>query len=124
MFRAVKGKRGWLAIDERLQVDGPAPHELEVRQGVRRLIEFEIDPVVFVPQQEFTPVAIIAVYYINPRFAEVCQAKQQPLLDLLEFPGLNDVLAGLFLEGVGEQLVLDAELGCQEGVDKGDIVMD
>ena len=83
-----------------LQVDRPAPDELEVGQGVGRLVEAQVDPVVLVPQQQFAAVAEVAVYYIDPRFSEVRQAEQQPLLDFLELARLDDVLPGLLLVGV------------------------
>ena len=75
MFSAVEGKHGGLALDERLQMNRPAPDELDVRQGVGRLIQAQLDAGVLVPQQQFAAVAEIAVYYINPRFAEVRQAE-------------------------------------------------
>ena len=52
-----------------------------------------------VTQKQFPAVAEIAVYYIDPRFSEVRQADEQPLLDFLEVAGLNDVLPPLFLPG-------------------------
>src|SRR5437588_5873007 len=67
---------------------------------------------------------IIAVDHINPGFSKICQAEEEAQLDLFELAGLNDVLAHLLLPGVGKQLVLDAKLRRQKGVDKGNIVMD
>src|SRR5689334_24901765 len=75
-------------------------------------------------EQQFAAVAVVAVGDVNPRFAEVRQAEQQPLLDLLEVARLDVVLPGLLLPGEGEQLVPDAELWRQEGVDEGDVVVD
>ena len=77
-----------------------------------------------VPQQQFAAVAVVAVHDINPRLAEVRQAEQQPLLDLLELPRLDHVVPGLLLIGEREQLVLRAELRRQERVDEGDVVVD
>src|SRR5438132_12107906 len=66
---------------------------------------------------------IVAVNHVNPGLSEVCQAEQQALLDLVELPRLNDVLPHLLLPGEGEQLVLDAKLWRQKGIDKGNIVV-
>ena len=46
------------------------------------------------------------------------------MLDFLELARLDVVLPGLLLVGVGEQVVLHAELGGQESVDEGDVVVD
>src|SRR5262249_11484275 len=118
---AVEGQRGRLAVDDRLQVRRPPPDELDVGQGVGRLVEPEVDARVLLPQEQLAAVAVVAVYYINPRLAEVRQAEEEPLLDFLELAGLNDVLAGLLLEGVGEHLLPGAKLRGQEGVDEGDV---
>src|SRR5581483_10744234 len=75
VFIAVEGKHGGLAIDERLQMHRPAPDKLNVRQGVGRLIQAQLDAGVLVFEQQFAAVAEIAVYYINPRFSEVRQAE-------------------------------------------------
>ena len=99
MVGAVEGKRGRFAIDKRGQMHGPAPDRLDVRQGVGRLIEAEFDPRMHVLEQQFPAVAVIAVYYIDPRFSEISQAKQEPLLDFLKIAGLNKVLSGLLLVG-------------------------
>src|SRR5262249_53705492 len=119
VFRAVEGKRGRLAVDERLQVNRPAPNELEVRQRVRGVIEPQLHAIVLVAKQQFAAVAVIAVHYKNPRFTKVRQAKQQSLLHFLEFARLDEVTPGLLLPGKAEQVVPDAELGREERVDKG-----
>ena len=98
MFGAVEGQHGRLAVDDRLQMHRPAPEELEVGQRVRRLVQAQVDSVVLVPQQQFAAVAVVAVHYIDPRFAEVRQAEQQPLLDFLELARLDDVLPRLLLD--------------------------
>src|SRR5262245_31320189 len=72
---AVEGKRGRLAVDERLQVHRPAPDELDVGQGVGRLVQAQLDARVLVLEQQLPAVAVVAVYYIYPRFSEVRQAE-------------------------------------------------
>src|SRR5262249_9224666 len=64
----VEGKRRRLAIDEGGEMDRPPPDELYVRQGVRSLIQTEFDSGELMLEQQFSSVAIVAVYYINPRF--------------------------------------------------------
>src|SRR5262245_24001452 len=100
-----------------------SPDRLNVPQRLGRVIKLEVNARVLVLEQQLAAVAVIAVYYIDPRFSEVSQAEQEALLDFLEIARLNVVLPDLFLPGVGEQVVLDAELGRQEGVDERDVVM-
>ena len=61
---------------------------------------------VLVPQQQLAAIAVVAVDHVNPRLAEIGQAEQQPLLDLLELARLDHVLPRLLLVGVREHLVL------------------
>ena len=124
MFAAVEGERGRLALDDRLQVNRPTPDELQVGQRVFRLVLAQVHSVMFVPQQQLAAVLVVAVHDVDPRLAEVGQTEQQPLLDLVELPRLDDVLPRLVLEGEAEHLVLAAELRRQEGIDKGYIVVD
>src|SRR6516164_4774695 len=88
------------------------------------LVVLQIDARVGVFEQQFPAVAIIAVYYIDPRFSEISQAKQEPLLDFFKIARLDDVLAALLLVGEREHVIPDAELGRQERVDEGDVVVD
>src|SRR5207253_8436919 len=67
MFGPVEGKRGRLAIDDRLQVHRPPPDVLDVGEGVGRLVQAQLDAGVLVPQQQLAAVAVIPVYYIDPR---------------------------------------------------------
>src|SRR5215472_10095223 len=77
----------------------------------------------FVFQQQFSAIAVIPIHDIYPRLAEVGQSEQQPLLDLLKLPRLDDILPRLVLEGVTEHLVFLTEFRSQVGVDKGNIVV-
>src|SRR4051794_34202022 len=105
-------------------MDGPAPDEVHVGERVAGLAQAQVHALVPVPQEQLAAVAVVAVYYKDPRFAEVRQAEQEPLLDLLEVARLDEVLAVLLLPGEGEQVVPDAELRRQERVDEGDVVVD
>src|SRR5262249_5083732 len=72
---AVEGKRGRVAFEERVQMLGPAPDLLDVGQGFGGLVEPQLHPRVNVLEQQLAAIAIIAVYYIDPRFPEVSQAE-------------------------------------------------
>src|SRR5262249_21259188 len=78
---AVEGKRGQLPIDQRRQVDGAPPDELDVGQRVGGLIQLEVHAGVSVLEKQLAAVTVVPVYYIDPWFSEVSQAEQQPLLD-------------------------------------------
>src|SRR5438270_9950316 len=58
-------------------------------QRVLRVVELQVDPEVLVVQVELAPVAVVAVLDPDDRLAEVGQAEQQPLLDLLELAALS-----------------------------------
>src|SRR5262249_32517316 len=109
---------------ERGQMHRASPDVLDVGQGVRRLVEPQLDARVLVLEQQLAAVAVVAVYYIDPRFSEVSQAEQEALLDFLEIARLDVVLAGLLGVGEREEPVADAERGGEEGVDEGDVVVD
>ena len=123
MVGAIVGKHAGLVLDHRLQVDRPGPDDLQVGHGVRRLVHLQIDAVVLVPQQQLSPVFVIAVYHKDPRFAEIRQAEKQALLDFGKLTRLNDVLLRVIIKGEGEHLVLHAEFGRQKRLDKANIVM-
>src|SRR5262249_19578101 len=101
----------------------PAPDELEVGQRVARLVLAEVHSIMFMTQQQLAAIAVVAVHDKNPRFAEVRQAEQQPFLDLVELPRLDDELAGLVLKRETEHLVIATELRRQEGIDESNIVV-
>src|SRR5262249_27234751 len=114
----------WLIVHDRLQMDRPAPDGLYVCQRVGRLVQLQVEPVMLVPQEQFAAVAVVAVHHVNPRFAEVGQAEQEPLLNLSKLPRLDDVILALLVVVERKKLMLLTKLRRQEGVDKGNIVMD
>src|SRR5262245_65263323 len=95
-----------------------SPDRLNVPQRLGRVIKLEVNARVLVLEQQLAAVAVIAVYYIDPRFSEVSQAEQEALLDFLEIARLDVVLPGLLGVGEREEAVADAELGGEEGVDE------
>src|SRR5262249_36670736 len=119
MVGTVERQQRRLAVHDGLQVDRPAPDRLDVRQRGRRVIYLQFYTAKFVTQKQFPAIVVVPVHDVDERLAKIRQAEQQPLLDLLEVARLDDVLPHLLLEGVREQLVLDAELRRQEGVDEG-----
>src|SRR6266568_1414324 len=99
-------------------MDRSAPDELDIRQRIGRLIQPQIDAGVLMAEQKLPPVMIIAVYYIDPWFSEVCQTKKQPQFNFFEITRFDDVLPHLLLKRVGKHLVLHAEFRRQKRVDK------
>src|SRR5262245_59659084 len=120
----VEAQHRGLAVELGFQVDGPSPDVLYVGQSVLGLVQLQIYPIVVVPQLQFTAVAVVPVDDVDPRLAEVGQAEEQSLLDILELPALDDVVLALLVVVEREELVLPAELRSQEGVDEGVVVVD
>ena len=124
MVGPVKGHQAWLIVDDGVQMDRPPPNCPHIAQGVGGLVQLQVNPLVIVLEQQFAAVAVVGVGHVNPRLPEVRQSEEQPLFDLLELAGLNDVIAPLFIVREGKDLMFLTKLWRQEGVDKRDIVMD
>src|SRR5262245_42193306 len=123
VVRAVEGEHGRLLLDDGVQVDRPTPNILDIRQRISSTVQFQVDSVMLMTEQQLAPIAMVAVHHVYPRLAKVCQTEQQPLLYLLKFPRVNHVLFCLIVEHEREQLMFLAELRSQERLDKGNIVM-
>ena len=113
----------WLAFDDRLQMHRPAPQGLQIGQRVHRAVHTQLYSIILVPEQQFAPVFVVSVNYVDERPAVVGQAEQKSLFHLLKFARLDHVVVLRLVVGEREQLVLLTELRRQEGVDKGNIVM-
>ena len=89
VIRSVERQQGGPPVDARLEVDRPRPEAVQVAQRVLGVVELQVDPEVLVLQVQLAAVAVVAVLDPDDRLAEVGQAEQQPLLDLLELAALD-----------------------------------
>src|SRR5712664_3454893 len=112
-----------LAVDARDDAHGPPPHGLQVRQRVLGVIDAEVDAVVPVREQELSAVLEVAVDLLDDRLPEVGELLQQLALHLLELAVEDLPAVRLLVEAVDEQLLLRREVGGEELVDEGDVVV-
>ena len=87
------------------------------------MVQLQVDAVMLMFKKQLSAIPVIPIHDVNPRLTEIRETEQETLLNLLEFPRLDDVLSNLILESVTEHLVLPAKIGSQESVDKGNIVV-
>src|SRR5262249_17345306 len=120
---SIESHQARLVLDHRLQVYRPAPDGLHVPQRIRGPVQLQVEAVVFMPEQQFTAVLVVAVHHVDERAAGVGQAEQEPLLDLLELARLDNVIASLFIIPVAEHLMLLTKLGREETIYESNIVM-
>src|SRR5712664_1238213 len=112
-----------LAVDAGDDAHGPPPHRLQIRQRVLGVIDAEVDAVVPVREQELSPVLEVAVDHLDDRLPEVGELLQQLALHLLELAVEDLPAVRLLVEAVDEQLLLHREVGGEELVDEGDVVV-
>src|SRR6478672_138897 len=93
-------------------------------QRVLGVVELQVDPEVLVLQVQLAPVPVVPILDPDDRLAEIGQAEQQALLDLLELAALDLVGLVLVVVAEAEELVAAAEVGRQERVDERDVVVD
>src|SRR3954447_11469207 len=90
-------------------------------QRILRVVELQVDPEMLVVEVQLTTVPVVAVLHPDDRLAEVGQAEEQAILDLLELAALDLVRLVLVVVLEAEHLVASAEVGRQERVDEGDV---
>src|SRR5712664_1333114 len=112
-----------LAVDAGDDAHGPPPHRLQIRQRVLGVIDAEVDAVVPVREQELSPVLEVAVDHLDDRLPEVGELLQQLALHLLELAVEDLPAVRLLVEAVDEQLLLHREVGGEELVDEGHVVV-
>ena len=76
----------------------------------------ELQPLMLMGQQELATVVGIGVDDEDPGCAATGEHLQQLLLDVVELVGVDDPLVGLGIELGGEEALLGAELGREEGI--------
>src|SRR5690348_11861010 len=105
------------------EVAGPPPDGLEVPERLARVVWLEVLPVVLVGQEQLAPVVEVAVHHLDDRLAEVGELAEELVLHLAELAVEDLPAVPLLVEAVDEQLLLDRELGSEERVDEGDVVV-
>src|SRR5262249_18869337 len=89
-----------------------------------RVVGAEIEPLVIVAQEELAPVLEVRVLDVDERAAGVRELEEELLLHLLELARLDLVPLVPVRPGEREQLLVAAEVGRQELVDEGDVVVE
>src|SRR5439155_747169 len=123
MIAAVEAHQHALAVDAGDDPYRPAPHRLQVDQRVLRVVDAQVDAVVTVREQELAAVLEVAVDHLDDRLAEVGELLEQLLLHLLELAVEDLPAVRLLVEPVDEQLLLGGEIGGEEFIDEGDVVV-
>src|SRR2546430_13664679 len=101
----------------------PAPHRLQVDERVFGVVDAQVDAVVTVGEEQLAAVLEIAIHHLDDGLAEVGELLEELALHLLEL-AVEDLPAVAFLvEAVHEQLLLGGEVGGEELVDEGDVVV-
>ena len=86
VLRPIEGQPRRLVFDHSLQMNGPAPDKLQIRERVGCLIQPKVYARMFVPQQQLAPIMEITVHNGDPGLTKIRKAEQQPLFDLFELP--------------------------------------
>ena len=79
---------------------------------------------VAVAKVQFAAILIVAVFYIDKRLAEVRQAEEQLLLDLLKLARGDFIQIGITVVAEGEEFMLHREFGCQKLIDERHIIIE
>ena len=96
-------------------MDRPRPEAVQVAERVLGVVELQVDPEVLVLQVQLAAVPVVAVLDADDRLAEVGQAEQEPLLDLLELAALDLVASRVWSLCLKlKSLCAAAEVGRQE----------
>jgi len=73
---SIETQQSGLTINYCLKIDGTTPDHLQILQHIPGIIDFQIDPIMLMPQQQFAPIAEISIFHVNPWFAKIRQAKK------------------------------------------------
>src|SRR4029079_12428166 len=123
LFLAVEAEHLLLALDDRQQVDRPPPDAHQRGDRRARVVDLQVGPLVAVPHQQLAAVVVVGVLDEDERVAEVRQREQHLVLDLLELARVDLVVAGAIVQREREEPVPLAEVGGEELVDEGDVVV-
>src|SRR4029079_14847930 len=80
-------------------------------------------PLVAVAHQQLTTIVVVGILDEDERIAEVRELEQPLVFDLLELARIDLVVARTIVERKREELVPLAEVGGEELVDEGDVVV-
>src|SRR3954463_2178421 len=123
MVAAVEPHQDSLAVHAGDDGHRPAPHRLQVDERVLGVVGPQIDAVVSVGEEQFAPVLEVAVHHLDDGLAEVGELLEELALHLLELAVEDLPAIPLLVESVDEELLLGSEVGGEELVDEGDVVV-
>src|SRR5262249_14208383 len=106
------------------EVRRPLPDAGQAGQGVARVVELQVDPLVAVADEDLPAVLEVPVLHVDERLALGGEPGQQAILDLLGLPAVDLPVAGALVEAERVELLIDAELHGEELVDEGDVVVE
>src|SRR4051812_14508411 len=123
MIAAVEPHQDTLPVQAGDDGHRPAPHRLQVDERVLGVVDAQIDAVVTVGEKQLAAVLEIAVHHLDDGLAEVGELLEELALHLLELAVEDLPAVSLLVEAVDEELLLGGEVGGEELVDEGDVVV-
>src|SRR5256885_14169075 len=123
MVAAVESHEDALAVHAGADGHRPAPHRLQVDERVLGVVEAQVDAVVTVGKEQLAAVLEVAVHHLDDGLAEVGELLEELALPLLELAVEDLPAVSLLVEAVDEELLLGGEVGGEELVDEGDVVV-
>src|SRR3954463_4670853 len=123
MVAAVEPHQDSLAVHAGDDGHRPAPHRLQVDERVLGVIGTQVDAVMTVGEEQFAPVLEVAVHHLDDGLAEVGELLEELALHLLELAVEDLPAVPLLVEPVDEELLLGGEVGGEELVNEGDVVV-
>ena len=122
-MRAIEGEDGGGFVHDRFDVDRATPDALQVGERVAGVVVLQFNSLELVLEEQLTAVSIVAVGDVDERSPVIGQAAEQLLLDLWELPRGDFVGIAAVVVSEAEQLVLEAELRRQVGVDERHVIV-
>src|SRR5256714_780187 len=123
MVAAVEPHQDALPVHAGDDGHGPAPHRLQVDERVLGIVDAQVDAVVTVGEEQLPAVLEIPVHDFDDGLAEVGELLEELALHLLELAVEDLPAVPLLVEAVDEELLLGGEVGGEELVDEGDVVV-
>src|SRR5437763_4510589 len=123
MVAAVESHEDALAVHAGDDGHRPAPYRLQVDERVLGIVAAQVDAVVTVGEEQLAAVLEVAVHHLDDGLPEVGELLEELALHLLELAVEDLPAVALLVEPVDERLLLGGEVGGEELVDEGDVVV-
>src|SRR5438477_2861381 len=123
MVAAVESHEDALAVHAGDDGHRPAPYRLQVDERVLGVVDAQVDAVVTVGEEQLAAVLEVAVHHLDDGLPEVGELLEELALHLLELAVEDLPAVALLVEPVDEELLLGGEVGGEELVDEGDVVV-